>query len=74
MDKSKMDDGVKFLTQGLLGYMVSQLPDRELRVTPAVLEKAREDLGEDMVMDLDISKETGELRLFYREKTKEDPE
>jgi len=59
-------DPLALMTQGLLGYLVAISPNREIRFTAKGLEDARKDLGEDMVLDLEMDADS--MRLFYRAK------
>jgi len=60
------EDPVAMLTQGILGYIVATSPNREIRFNAKDLEDARKDLGEGMVLDLEMNDD--EMRLFYRAK------
>lgn len=62
-------EAVNQLVQGLLGYLVSKMPDRELKVTQQDLAQARDDLGEGMVLDVDATPDY--IRLFYRKQDAE---
>lgn len=67
MDETEVTDPTKMLAQGLLGYLIAGMENKELRVTPSDLHTRQKDV-EGMELDLEINQETSELRVFYKPK------